>query len=105
MSRRKCLRCSGPLTDSNTVVSAHGDAFHQQCWQASITGLVERTTARPHLPATSNKASRESDPLCPVCLRPIAAADMVTGRRDDLIHADCDYTRDQPRRNEPKLRP
>jgi hypothetical protein len=70
-----------------------------------MTGLLERKTARPSKPTLSKQQeARESDPLCPVCLRPIAASDMVTGRRDDLIHADCDYTRDQPRRDS-KLHP
>jgi hypothetical protein len=64
------------LITDNFVLSPKGAAFHQRCWRAR-----------------HQRDLRESDPLCPICLQPIKLSDMVTGRQDDLMHAECDYTR------------
>ena len=76
MLARTCARCGRMLTADNFVVSQQGDTVHQRCWRNGYP-----------------KPPSESDPLCPICLRPIKLSDMVTGRRDDLIHTGCGYTR------------
>ena len=63
---------------------------------------IEKSKARiEKTAATLRRPTFGTTPICPVCLQPIKATEMVTGSGDDVMHQQCDYTnrlRSQPRR-------
>jgi|SRR5262245_22358516 len=97
--RPKCIRCSLPITDDNIIISDEG-VFHRRCWK--IQDTHERVAARKkRIKSTKDSAEKTaarlrrptfgSTPICPVCLQPILATEMVTGSGDDVMHQQCDY--------------
>ncbi|OLB96862.1 MAG: hypothetical protein AUH30_11600 [Candidatus Rokubacteria bacterium 13_1_40CM_68_15] len=45
---------------------------------------------------TSINVNDDDEPICPVCVEPIEKDDRVSGHRDALLHARCDYVKEYP---------
>jgi hypothetical protein len=104
--RLKCVRCSQPIIDDGFIISDQG-MFHQRCWRIQETNerVRERKT---RIRRTRDLAAKTAaillrpafggTPICPVCLQPIKATEMVSGSGDDVMHQQCDYLlRSKPR--------
>jgi hypothetical protein len=55
------------------------------------TSDLGETGARVRASNTGPPGARD-ERICPVCLQPIQASDVVKGSGDDLMHQACDYT-------------
>jgi len=83
---------------SHSYVQAR-DGFCRACRTSRTVLSLEiprADTLAPGVRLAEPRVARESDdPICPVCLKTIARSDRVAGRRDDLMHEQCDHGRAQ----------
>ena len=103
----KCDRCSQPIAASDDRIIAEGDVYHQRCWQilrseaqvASSRKRIKKGESAIQKSKAKLGAAQWSDPVCPICptcLQPITAFDMVAGRRDRLLHVQCSLPQRRP---------
>jgi hypothetical protein len=91
MPRSTCARCSQLIQDVEEHVIAEGEAYHQRCWQILVAeAKVTESKKRLRKGEVRLRDEHWSDPICPRCMQPITRTHMVTGRRDRLMHAQCD---------------